>query len=122
MQSVLSGTSEPILPCLHPISKPLPKVLTKTASPVGATVLSAKVPPGRRGDDVSIRQYARGDKSLALAIATNPQHTAKALDLINERSYAASGQLARESKFRTWEEIPSKMGLPDHYVFTPHNI
>jgi hypothetical protein len=100
-QSVLSGLSEPIPFSPLPIPNPLPKVPTKTASPAGTAVLPAKVLPGRRRDDVSIRQYARGDKSLALAIATDPYRTANALDLINDRSYAASGKLPRESKFGT---------------------
>jgi hypothetical protein len=71
---------------------------------------------------VSIRQYARGDKQLALAIASDPNHAAKALQLIEDRSYATSGKQARESKFRTWEEVASRMGLPDPYALSPRNI
>jgi hypothetical protein len=77
-----------------------------------STEHAPQVLPGRRGDDVSIRQYRRGDMQLALAIASDPSHAAKALQLIEVRSYATSGKLARESKFRTWEQVASTMGPP----------
>jgi hypothetical protein len=56
--------------------------LNKTAS-LTIQVLPPQVLPERRGEDVSIHQYARGDKHLALAVASNPHHTAKALQLID---------------------------------------
>jgi hypothetical protein len=71
---------------------------------------------------VSIRHYTRGDKQLALAIASDPNHVAKALQLIEDRSYATLGKLARESKFRTWGQVASRMGLPDPYALSPRNI
>jgi hypothetical protein len=81
-----------------------------------------RVLPGRRGDDVSTRQYTKGDKQLALSIASGASHTAKALQLIEDRSYATSGKLTRKSKFRTWGRVACKMGLQDPYMLSPRNI
>jgi hypothetical protein len=119
---------DPLDPAVHIAKQPTCQAPRARAAPTnkGASNTSAEpaphIPPGRRGDDMSIRQRARGDKQLALAIASSPSHTAKALQLIQDRSYATSGKLARESKFRTWEHVASRMGLPDPYTLSPRNI
>jgi hypothetical protein len=97
---------DPLGPAIHTSKQP-PRQPTRaaiTSTNKGTTVAPTEqvrhVLPGRRGDDVSIRQYSREDEQFALSIAFSASHTAKALQLIEYRSYATSGELARESKFR----------------------
>jgi hypothetical protein len=42
--------------------------------------------------------------------------------LVEDRSCTTSGKLAREFKFRIWEQVASRMGLPDPYALSPRNI
>jgi hypothetical protein len=79
---------DPLDPAIHMFKQP-PRQPTHTpTAPTnkGATVTPAEhvphVLPGRRGDDVSIRQYTGGDKQLAISIASSASRAAKALQLI----------------------------------------
>ena len=102
-------------PLGRPLAGAAPPTVTETALAV------AEPPRTRRHDTPTVRGYARGSASTAVALASDPSVVDHCVGLLEGRMYAPTSRSSRAARAARWEEVATAMGH-DPYDLTPELI
>ncbi len=101
---VLRSRGELPLPRIAGWSAPRPQAVAPCSSGSGNTPAE----PSQRSDRPLQAPYARGNRALASAIASDPARRIQAVSKLRQRMHAQSALATRESMRTTWDEVSSQ--------------